>query len=140
MGTDPLPGVDVGHAHGVDLEATFDFLNTLDLETGFPLERLPSLDDALTWFVARGVIHGEGADRARARVATQPEAADRDLDRVHAVRDALREVAEAITGDTSRSAHSVDLLEHRTVELATLAKRQRRHEHLKPERDGRLSI
>lgn len=96
MSTDPLPGVDVGHAHGVDLDATFDFLNTLDLATGFPVEKLPSLDDALTWFVARGVIHGEGADRARARVATQPEAAARDLDRVHAVRDALREVAEAI--------------------------------------------
>jgi predicted RNA-binding Zn ribbon-like protein len=96
MGTDPLPSVDVGHAHGVDLEATLDFLNTLDLETGFPLEKLPSLEDALTWFVARGVIHREGADRARAKVVTQPEAAAKDLDRVHAVRDALREVAEAI--------------------------------------------
>jgi predicted RNA-binding Zn ribbon-like protein len=96
MGTDQLPSVDVGHAHGVDLEATLDFLNTLDLETGFPLEKLLSLDDALSWFVARGVIHREGADRAQAKVVTQPEAAAKDLDRVHAVRDALREVAEAI--------------------------------------------
>lgn len=37
MDIETLPGVDVGHAHGVDLEATLDFLNTLDLENGFPL-------------------------------------------------------------------------------------------------------
>jgi predicted RNA-binding Zn ribbon-like protein len=92
----PLTGTDPGHAHGVDLDATFDFLNTADTENGFPLEKLPSLDDALAWFVERGVIHGEGADRARARVATHPESAARDLDRVHTVRDALREVAAAI--------------------------------------------
>lgn len=97
MLTNTLSGTDLGHAHGVDLEATFDFLNTADTDNGFPLEKLPSLDDALTWFVDRGVIHREGADRARARVATQPAAAARDLDRVHGVRDALREVAEAIT-------------------------------------------
>jgi predicted RNA-binding Zn ribbon-like protein len=89
-------GSDRGHAHGVDLDATFDFLNTLDREDGFPREHLGSLDDALAWFVDRGVIHGEGADRARAQVASQPAAAARDLARVHAVRKALREVAEAI--------------------------------------------
>jgi predicted RNA-binding Zn ribbon-like protein len=80
----------------VDLDATFDFLNTADTENGFPVEKLPSLDVALAWFVDRGVIHREGADRARAKVASQPQAAARDLDRVHSVRDALREVAEAI--------------------------------------------
>ena len=87
---------DPGHAHGVDLDATFDFLNTADTDNGFPVEKLPSLDVALAWFVSRGVIHLEGADRARARVAEQPASATRDLDRVHAVRDALRDVAEAI--------------------------------------------
>jgi predicted RNA-binding Zn ribbon-like protein len=97
MFTNNPPGADQGHAHGVDLEATFDFLNTADIENGLPVDKLPSLDDALAWFVDRGVIHREGADRARAKVATQPAAADRDLDRVHAVRDALREVAEAVT-------------------------------------------
>ncbi len=87
---------DLGHAHGVDLEGTFDFLNTLDTDNGFPVEKLPTLEDALTWFVDRGVIHHEGADRARARVVDQPTAAAKDLDRVHTVRNALREVAEAI--------------------------------------------
>lgn len=87
---------DRGHAHGVDLEATFDFLNTADIENGFAVERLPTLDAALDWFVERGVIHREGADRARAKVAAHSASVARDLDRVHNVRDALREVAEAI--------------------------------------------
>jgi predicted RNA-binding Zn ribbon-like protein len=88
---------DPGHAHGVDLEATFDFLNTADTENGFPLEKLPRLEDALDWFVQQGVIHREGADRVCARIEAQPEAAAKQLDHVHEVRDALREVAEAIT-------------------------------------------
>jgi predicted RNA-binding Zn ribbon-like protein len=96
MFTNNVSAVDQSHAHGVDLEATFDFLNTADTDNGFPVEKLPKLDDALAWFVDHGVIHREGADRARARVATQPTVGDKDLDRVHTVRDALREVAEAI--------------------------------------------
>ena len=33
------------------LEDTFDFLNTDDIENGFPVEKLPTLDAALDWFV-----------------------------------------------------------------------------------------
>lgn len=96
-----------GHAHGVDLEETFDFLNTLDTDNGFPVEKLPTLDDALRWFVDRGVIHREGADRARAKVAAQSVTAARDLEHVHAVRGALRDVATAIA-------------EHRTPRVTAL--------------------
>jgi predicted RNA-binding Zn ribbon-like protein len=96
MFTNPHASRDAGHAHGVDLDETFDFLNTLDTDNGFPVEKLPTLDDALHWFVDRGVIHREGADRARAKVATQATAADKDLERVHQVRGALRDVATAI--------------------------------------------
>jgi predicted RNA-binding Zn ribbon-like protein len=85
-----------GHAHEVRLDDTFEFLNTDDTDNGFPLERLPTLDSALAWFVDRGVIHLEGADRLRAQAATDPEFAARDLARVHAVRSALWEVADAI--------------------------------------------
>ena len=90
MLSDTLSRADRGHAHGVDLEATFDFLNTADTDNGFPVDKLASLEDALAWFVDRGVIHREGADRDQTRVATQPASAARDLDRIHAVRDALR--------------------------------------------------
>lgn len=97
MLTQQKPVGDPGHAHGVDLEATFDFLNTADTENGFPLEKLPRLEDALDWFVQQGVIHREGADRVCAKIEAQPEAAAKQLEHVHEVRDALREVAEAIT-------------------------------------------
>jgi predicted RNA-binding Zn ribbon-like protein len=96
MLTFPTHDADPGHAHGVDLDATFDFLNTLEHDDGFVREHLESLDDALNWFVDRGVIHREGADRARAQVTAQPTAAERDLARIRGVRQALREVAEAI--------------------------------------------
>jgi predicted RNA-binding Zn ribbon-like protein len=91
-----LADADQGHAHGVDLDATLDFLNTDDTDNGFPIDKLPNLDAALAWFVDRGVIHREGADRADAKAATDPATARKDLDRVHGVRSALREVAEAI--------------------------------------------
>jgi len=97
-----------GHAHDVRLDDTFDFLNTDDLEHGFPVERLPSLDDALAWFVGRGVIHGEGADRVRSQVMANPAAANRDLARVHAVRGALREVADAIADQRPPRPGSLD--------------------------------
>ena len=84
------------HAHDVRLDDTFDFLNTDELENGFPVDKIPTLDDALVWFVDRGVIHLEGADRVRAQAASHPQAAARDLARIRAARGALREVADAI--------------------------------------------
>ena len=91
-----IPPADRGHAHEVRLDDTFDFLNTDDTENGFPMERLPTLDSALSWFVDREVIHLEGADRLRAQAESDPVFAAADLARVHAVRTALREVADAI--------------------------------------------
>jgi predicted RNA-binding Zn ribbon-like protein len=96
------------HAHDVRIEDTFDFLNTDDLDDGFPVEKLPTLGDALTWFVDRGVIHGEGADRLRAQASIDPAGAERDLARIHAVRGALREVADAIVVHRPPSPGSLD--------------------------------
>lgn len=84
------------HAHDVALGDTFDFLNTDDTENGFPAERLPTLDVALAWFVERGVIHREGADRVRAQDEGHPVVTGRDLARIHAVRLALRDVASTV--------------------------------------------
>ena len=66
------------------------------------------LDAALAWFVDRGVIHREGADRARAKLPPIRPPRDGDLDRVHAVRDALREVAEAIAEQRAPRAAALD--------------------------------
>jgi predicted RNA-binding Zn ribbon-like protein len=90
------PSVDRVHAHEVRLDDTFAFINTDDIENGAPLERLPTLDAALAWFVDRGVIHLEGADRIRNQAAGDPVSAARDLARVRDVREALWEVSDAI--------------------------------------------
>lgn len=91
------PSVAAGHhAHDVGITDTFDFLNTDDSDDGVRVEKLPTLDAALDWFVERGVIHGEGADGVRSQAQARPELADADLDRVHRVRDALREVSQSI--------------------------------------------
>jgi predicted RNA-binding Zn ribbon-like protein len=108
MKTDPLAAPPVGHAHDIPLEGTFDFLNTDDLENGFPVERMPTLDAALSWFVERGVIHHEGADRLRAQAAAQPATAKHELTRIHAVRSALREVAYSIAEQRAPRAGALD--------------------------------
>jgi predicted RNA-binding Zn ribbon-like protein len=91
--------VATGHAHDVSVDDAFDFLNTDDTDNGFPAEKLPTLDSALDWFVDRGVIHGEGADRLRSQAAADPAFGQRELDRVHTVRAALREVAQAVVDE-----------------------------------------
>src|SRR4029450_10248759 len=102
------PDIRGHHAHEVRLEDTFDFLNTDDLENGFPVERLPTIGDALTWFVDRGVIHGEGADRLRSQADRDPITAERDLARPRPVRGAPREVADAIVEHRPPQAGSLD--------------------------------
>ena len=76
-----------GHFHEVQLEDTFDFVNTLeyDANEGTPNEHLPTAERAVEWFATRGLIHAESL-----------ETSDRDLERIHAVRAALREVADAV--------------------------------------------
>jgi len=91
-----FPIVDPNHAHDVPVESTFDFLNTDDLENGFRVDRIPTLDAALDWFVDRGVIHYEGAQRSRAQAAVDPAAGKRELARIQRVRSSLREVADSI--------------------------------------------
>jgi predicted RNA-binding Zn ribbon-like protein len=101
---------DRGHAHDVDLEDTFDFLNTDDTENGFPDDKLPTLDDALAWFVERGVIHGEGANRVRAQASTRDPLMERDLARIRAVRSALREVAHSIAEERAPDTGALDTI------------------------------
>jgi len=91
-----FPIVDPNHAHDVPVESTFDFLNTDDLENGFKVDRIPTLDAALDWFVDHGVIHYEGAQRSRAQAAVDAAAGKRELARIQRVRASLREVADSI--------------------------------------------
>src|SRR6187455_945886 len=65
------------HAHDVELDDTFDFLNTYELQDGVPIDHLLDLSIALDWFVNRGVIHMEGADRIRAIYESRPAMRER---------------------------------------------------------------
>jgi predicted RNA-binding Zn ribbon-like protein len=96
MNSKRLPDSDPAHAHEVSLESTFDFLNTDDRDDGFPVDKLPTLDSALAWFVESGVIHNEGAELWRDRAMTEPSVAAAQLGRIHGVRSALREIADSI--------------------------------------------
>ncbi len=112
MLTNDAIGFQPGHAHEVRLDDTFDFLNTDDTEAGAPLERLPTLEAALRWFVERGVIHLEGADRILAQGQSDPAAAESDLARVRTVRAALREVADAIVDRRAPNVDALDTVNH----------------------------
>jgi len=76
-----------GHYHDVQLDDTFDFINTLenDANDGTPNEHLPTAERAIEWFATRGLIHAESLDTT-----------GKDLDRIRTVRAALREIADAV--------------------------------------------
>jgi len=106
MFTNTIASVNQGHAHDVTLDDTFDFLNIDGAGKGFPIDL--DLDAVLDWFVGRAVIHREGADRLRAQAAIKPNLAARDLTRVRALRDALREVAYSIAEERGPSPGALD--------------------------------
>ena len=101
---------DPTHAHDVDLDDTFDFLNTSELEDGSQVERLTSLDEALDWFLERGVIHHEGAQHARDAAIARPANGVRALGRIRRVRDALREVSDAVVAHETPDLGAVEVV------------------------------
>jgi predicted RNA-binding Zn ribbon-like protein len=88
-----------GHFHDVGLEDTFDFVNTLeyDANDGTPNEHLPTAERAVEWFATRGLIHAESL-----------ETSDKDLERIQAVRSALREIADAVVEHRAPKRGSLD--------------------------------
>ena len=88
-----------GHSHEVRLDDTFDFINTLEYDAidGHPNEHLNSPEEALSWFAERGLIHAEAL-----------EASERDLDRIRALRAAVREVADAVVEERTPRAAALD--------------------------------
>jgi predicted RNA-binding Zn ribbon-like protein len=77
------------HHHDLDLEAALEFLNTRELESGLLVDRLTEPGEAGAWFVGQGVLHPADALGWTAE----------ELAHVRAVRDALREVVDAVVED-----------------------------------------
>jgi predicted RNA-binding Zn ribbon-like protein len=92
------------HHHEMSLDDTFDFLNTIELESGSLVDRFESFDDAAAWLIGRGVCHS-----GRGPAALRPSDIDDDaaLERVRAVRAALRDVAHAVSHGRPAEAESL---------------------------------
>ena len=88
------------HEHALDLESALEFLNTHELESGHLVDRLAEPDDASRWFLEQGVLHGPDARGW----------ASADLERVRAVRDALREVVDAVVEERRPDRAALDLV------------------------------
>ena len=88
-----------GHDHGVELDDTFDFLNTSELENGALVDHLETPHQAVHWLAERGLIHTEGV-----------RAGEPDLQRVREVRTALREIADAVVEARAPEPRSLDVV------------------------------
>jgi predicted RNA-binding Zn ribbon-like protein len=87
------------HEHDLSLDAALEFLNTHELESGQLVDHLREPADASTWFVQHDVLHEAGSRWTEA-----------DLARVRAVRDALREVVDAVVEDRRPAEASMTLV------------------------------
>jgi predicted RNA-binding Zn ribbon-like protein len=88
-----------GHDHGVELDDTFDFLNTSELENGALVDRLETPHQAVHWLADRGLIHTEGV-----------QTGDRELERVRGVRSALREIADSVVEERAPERRALDVV------------------------------
>lgn len=84
------------HDHDLDVELAFDFVNTRELDSGALADRFETVGDAFDWLSEHHVVHEELLDPERRRVVGDPDAAERALGRIRRVRDALRELSQAI--------------------------------------------
>jgi predicted RNA-binding Zn ribbon-like protein len=88
----------------MSLDDTFDFLNTIELESGSLVDHLETFDDAAEWLLARGVCHsGRGPAALRSAGVTDDEA----LARIRSVREALREISHAVSEGRPAKAHAL---------------------------------
>ena len=86
----------LNHEHDCQLDDALDFLNTRELVSGSLVDHLETPAHAFDWLAARNLVHPELLDRERRRALDDPETGQRTLGRVRRVRDALREVTDAV--------------------------------------------
>jgi predicted RNA-binding Zn ribbon-like protein len=81
------------HHHEMSLGDTFDFLNTIELDSGSLVDRFATFDDAASWLIGRGICHdNKGSAGLRKGGVSERDA----LDRIRTVRGALRELSDAV--------------------------------------------
>lgn len=83
------------HGHQATLGDGLDFINTLEYARGRSVEHLASMTAALEWLEGHDLLHEEAHDELVERFSGDDEASQRALARVHRVRAAMRELADA---------------------------------------------
>jgi predicted RNA-binding Zn ribbon-like protein len=86
----------ITHDHDCQLDDALDFLNTRELVSGSLVDHLETPANAFDWLAGRNLVHPELLDRERRRALDDPETGQRALGRIRRVRDALREVTDAV--------------------------------------------
>jgi len=82
------------HDHHLSIDDALEFLDTLELDDGVPVEHLTSAAAAIDWFRGHGVVH-DPCEPALEALEVPGPAADRALTHIRNVRGALREVVDA---------------------------------------------
>jgi predicted RNA-binding Zn ribbon-like protein len=88
------------HHHEMSLDDTSDFMNTIELESGSLVDRFVTFGDAAHWLTERGFCH---EDLSPASLATHGTTEAQALEKVLRVREALREVADAVAHERAPS-------------------------------------
>lgn len=89
------------HAHTVELDDTFDFINTLEFSGVASTDELATPGAAIAWLVGHGLVHPESVGPERA-------SDDRLLARVVRARSAFREIADAVHHHRPPDADALD--------------------------------
>jgi predicted RNA-binding Zn ribbon-like protein len=97
METHPSGGGDqpVFHSHLATLQQGLDFINTVELEKGRPLDHLATPRDALGWLWRHDLLHRDMLQRELRHYRAAPADGERVLRRVRRVRAAMRELVDA---------------------------------------------
>lgn len=83
------------HGHQAELQDGLDFVNTLELERGAPLDRLATPLAALRWLREHGFLHDQTMERLARQFEGDEEAGQRALGRIRRARGAMRELVDA---------------------------------------------
>jgi predicted RNA-binding Zn ribbon-like protein len=89
------PPAEGPHGHQASLAVGLAFVNTLDIQRRRTREHLPTIDVALRWLRAHLLLHQDVMLELIAGFRHDPAAGERALARIHRVRTAMRELADA---------------------------------------------
>src|SRR4051794_11483162 len=83
------------HGHQASLDAGLAFINTLEHQRRREREHLPAIEPALRWLRAHLLLHQDVMQELIAGFDLDPVAGERALARIHRVRAAMRDLADA---------------------------------------------